>query len=281
VVFLKGCSLACWWCSNPECISPRVEVGLLRNLCTHCGECAGVCAEDALSWAEGQPPEIDRGRCTGCGDCARVCSYKALVVYGTRMSVDEVFAVVERDRKFYESSGGGVTVSGGEPLLQRPFTLSLLERCREAGIDTCIETSGQAPAAALREAARRADHLLFDLKAHDPGTHRRYTGRSNVLIRRNARMVVEGDGDVLFRMPLIPGVNDGRREVEQTADFVRDLGGKRRAVQLMPYHRLGKGKYESLDRPYRLSALEPHTPEQVEQVRQMFVARGVECTVSE
>jgi pyruvate formate lyase activating enzyme len=281
VVFLKGSPLACWWCSNPECISPRAEVGLIKNLCTCCGECAGVCPEDALSWAEGRPPDIDRARCTGCGECAQACSYKALVVYGKLMSVDEVYAVVERDRMFYESSGGGVTLSGGEPLLQRGFVLPMLERCREAGIDTCIETSGQAPAAALRQAVERADHVLFDLKAHDPSTHRRYTGRSNVLIRGNARMVAEGAGDVLFRMPLVPGVNDSPEEVQETADFVRNLAGKRRAVQLMPYHRLGTGKYESLDQPYRLSALVPHTPEQVERVRQVFVASGVECTVSE
>jgi pyruvate formate lyase activating enzyme len=203
------------------------------------------------------------------------------VVYGKRMSVDEVFGAVERDRTFYESSGGGVTVSGGEPLLQPTFVSALFERCREAGIHTCIETSGHAPEAALRQVIPHVDHVLFDLKLQDPNAHRRYTGRANGLIRKNAGIVAESAAEVLFRMPLIPGINDGRQNTQETADFVCSLGGRRRAVQLMPYHRLGKGKYESLDRPYRLSTLVSPKPEHVEQVRQIFVASGVECTVSE
>jgi pyruvate formate lyase activating enzyme len=281
LVFLKGCGLDCWWCSNPECISPRTEVGLIGNLCTKCGECAGVCPEGALSWEAGGLPQIDRALCTGCGSCADACSYKALVVYGKRMSVDEVFRAVERDRMFYESSGGGVTVSGGEPLLQPGFVRALFERCREAGIRTCIETSGHAPEAALRQVVPHVDHVLFDLKLQDLNAHRRYTGRANGLIRKNARIVAESAAEVLFRMPLIPGINDGPQNIQETADFVRSLGGRRRAVQLMPYHRLGRGKYESLDRPYRLSTLVSPKPEHVEQVRQIFAASGVECTVSE
>ena len=281
LVFLKGCGLDCWWCSNPECISPRSEVGLIKNLCTKCGECGGVCREDALSWETGGLPQIDRARCTGCGACVEACSQKALVMYGTRMSVDQVFGAVERDRMFYESSGGGVTVSGGEPLLQPIFVSALFERCREAGIHTCIETSGHAPTAALRQVVPHTDHVLFDLKLQAVNAHRRYTGKSNRLILKNAEVVAESAAEVLFRAPLIPGINDGRQNIQETADFVRSLEGSRRAVQLMPYHRLGRGKYESLDRPYRLSRLVSPKPEQVEQARQIFVANGVECTVSE
>jgi pyruvate formate lyase activating enzyme len=281
LVFLKGCRLDCWWCSNPECISPRPEVGLIRSLCTQCGECAEVCHENALSWEAGGLPQIDRSCCTGCGSCADACSYKALVRYGKNMSVDEVFGAVERDRMFYESSGGGLTVSGGEPLLQPGFLRALLQRCREAGIHTCIETSGHAPEAALRQVLPHVDHVLFDLKLQDLSAHRRYTGRPNGLIRKNARIVAESAAEVLFRMPLIPGINDGRQNIQETADFVRSLGGRRRAVQLMLYHRLGKGKYESLDRPYRLTTLVSPKPKHVEQVRQIFAASGVECSVSE
>ena len=281
VVFLKGCGLDCWWCSNPECILPQPEVGLLRNLCTRCGQCDGVCPEGALSWQEGALPRIDRGRCTGCGDCAAACSYKALVVYGKQMTADEVFEIVGRDRMFYESSGGGVTVSGGEALLQPAFVAALFERCRDAGIDTCLETSGQAPEASLRRVLPCTDHVLFDLKLQSPQAHKQYTGRDNALIRKNAAIAADSGVDLLFRMPLIPGINDGRENVRETAEFIRGLAGGRRAVQLMPYHRLGKGKYESLDRAHRLPDLVAPTPEQVERVRQIFIENGVDCSVSE
>jgi pyruvate formate lyase activating enzyme len=281
VVFLKGCGLRCWWCSNPECISPSPEIGLVRNLCTKCGECAPACREGALSWAARELPRVDRARCTGCGTCAQACSYKALVLYGKRLSVDEVFIAVARDRMFYDSSGGGVTLSGGEPLLQPGFAGALFERCHEAGIDTCLETSGCAPTAALREVLPHTDHVLFDLKLHDGAAHRRYAGRSNRLILENAALAAASGADVLFRMPLVPGINDGQEHVEATASFIRRLQGATSAVQLMPYHRLGKGKYESLDRPYRLSDLVAPAPDQVERVREIFTASGVECTVSE
>jgi pyruvate formate lyase activating enzyme len=217
----------------------------------------------------------------GCGSCASACSYQALVAYGKRMSVEDVFALVERDRMFYDSSGGGLTVSGGEPLLQPGFVRELFERCREAGIHTCVETSGHAPAQALREVLPHSDYVLFDLKLQDPPAHQRHTGRSNELIRGNARIAAESEVEILFRMPLIPGINDDRQNIQDTADLLLSLRGPRRALQLMPYHRLGKGKYESLDRPYRLADTPSPNAEQVERVRMMFVNRGVECTVSE
>lgn len=281
LVFLKGCRLDCHWCSNPECISSRSEVGFIGSLCTKCGECIGVCREGALSAEEGQLPRIDRALCSGCGSCAEACGRKALVVYGKRMSVAEVFGAVERDRMFYESSAGGLTVSGGEPLLQPVFVSALFKRCHEVGIHTCIETSGHAPTPALRQVLPHADHVLFDLKLQDLNEHRRYTGKSNRLIHKNAKLVAESRADVLFRMPLIPRVNDNRQNVQETANFLHALGEGRRALQLMPYHRLGAGKYESLGRPYRLSALVSPKPELVERVRQLFTEGGVKCTVSE
>ena len=139
VVFLKGCGLECQWCSNPECISSQPEVGFIKVLCTKCGKCAGVCPEEALTCEAGQLPRIDRERCLGCGACSSVCDYKAIVLYGKSMSAGEVFDAVNRDKMFYDASGGGVTVSGGEPLLQPQFVCDLFEKCRRAGIHTCLE----------------------------------------------------------------------------------------------------------------------------------------------
>ena len=280
VVFLKGCGLECWWCSNPECISPRPEVGLVESLCTKCGECAGVCLDQALVWDPGGVPLIDRERCSGCGACSSACSRKAIVLYGRPLSVEEVFDAVERDRMFYQSSGGGVTVSGGEPLLQPRFVHALFEKCREAGIHTCVETSGHAAVASFREVLAYTDYVLYDLKLQDSGGHRRYTGKPNSLVRKNAKIVAGSGVEVLFRMPLVPGITDGLQNIQATADFLHSLGATRPALQLMPYHRLGTGKYQSLGRRYRLTGAVSPTSDQSEGVRKLFEDSGVSCTIS-
>lgn len=280
VVFVKGCSLECRWCSNPECISARPEVGVFRNLCTCCGACDGVCPSGALTYDEESPPTIDRALCTGCGDCVAACSYKALVLYGKRMTADEVFDVVRRDAMFYEASGGGVTVSGGEPLLQPAFVSALLEKCREAGIHTCVETSGCAPESAARQVLPYADCWLFDLKLYDPARHYEYTGSTNDDILANAAIVAGSGADVLFRMPIIPGVNDDTGNLEAVAGFVQRLGGKDTHVELMPYHRLGEGKYRSLDRPYALSGVSALSAADLAGAQELFAGYGLECTVS-
>jgi len=280
VVFLKGCSLGCRWCSNPECISGASEIGLFRNLCTSCGACDEVCPDGALSFTVGSPPAIDRGLCTGCGACVAVCSYKALVQYGTRMTVDEVFDVVCRDAMFYEASGGGVTVSGGEPLLQPAFVSTLLRKCRDAGIHTCVETSGCAPEPAVRRVLPYADCWLFDLKLYDPARHSEHTGRTNETILTNAAIIAGSEVDVLFRMPIIPGMTDDPRNLEEIAGFVKRLGGTTNHIELMPYHRLAEGKYRSLDRPYPLSGVGPLTAEDLAGVQKVFAGHGLECTIS-
>jgi pyruvate formate lyase activating enzyme len=281
VVFLKGCGLDCWWCANPECISPQPEIGFLENLCTKCGECAGACPNEALTCEAGHVPQIDRERCSGCGTCASACSSGALVVYGREMTVEEVFEAVQADRMFYEASGGGVTVSGGEPLLQPRFVRALFEKCREAGIHTCIETSGYAGQSALRQVLPYTDYVLFDLKLQELNGHRRYTGKPNGPIHKNAKTVADSGVAVLFRMPLIPGITDSPLNIQATSDLLRGLLGDRDpAIELMPYHRLGVGKHESLGRKQRLLGVIAPTAEQVEEARKAFADSGVSCTIS-
>jgi pyruvate formate lyase activating enzyme len=280
VVFLKGCSLECRWCSNPECVSGSPEIGLFGNLCTSCGACAEVCPDGALAYSSGSPPTIDRSLCTGCGECVTSCSYKALVLYGRRMAPDEVFDVVRRDAVFYEASDGGVTVSGGEPLLQPEFVCALLRRCREANIGTCVETSGCAPEAALRRVLPYADHWLYDLKLYDPARHSEHTGRTNETIVANAAAVAGSGADVLFRMPIVPGITDDPQNVEQIASLVQRIAGTGSRVELMPYHRLAEGKYRSLDLPCPLPGVVPPTVEDLAGVREVFAGHGLECTIS-
>jgi pyruvate formate lyase activating enzyme len=280
VVFLKGCGLQCQWCSNPECISPHPEIGFFKSLCTKCGKCLKVCPNKALNGEPGQVPSIDRQQCSGCSACVSVCYYKALVLYGQPMNVEAVFDAVKRDAIFYQASGGGVTVSGGEVLLQPQFVCGLLDNCRRDGIHTCIETSGYGAESALQQVLPYTDLVLFDLKHQDPDKHLQYTGRSNNLILDNARIAAASGVEVLFRMPLIPGINDNTQNIQKTAAFLKGLGKKASGIELMPYHLLGKGKYASLDRPYRLADLPAPGPDQAERVKKAFEDFGITCTIS-
>ena len=280
VVFLKGCGLACQWCSNPECISPHPEVGFIKALCTKCGKCAEVCPNEALVYEAGKLPRIDRERCSGCGACSSVCSYKAIVLYGQQMNAEEIFDAIKRDKMFYQASGGGITVSGGEALLQAQLVCDLFEKCRQAGIHTCIETSGFAAESALRQALPYTDFVLYDLKYLDSEKHRQYTGKPNSLILSNAKIVAASGVKTLFRMPLIPGINDGLHNIKETAEFLYELGNNVLRIELMPYHRLGKGKYESLDRPYHLPDILSPEPEHMESVKNTFEASGIICMIS-
>jgi pyruvate formate lyase activating enzyme len=280
IVFFKGCSLACQWCSNPECISSKLEIGWFKSLCTRCGKCLKACPSGALEGKQGDLPALDRERCSGCGECVSVCCYKALVQYGKAMSVDEVYDIVKRDAMFYEASGGGITASGGEALLQPQFVSDLFIKCRDAGIHTCIETSGQATESSLRQVLRYTDLVLYDLKHLNSQQHHRYTGQPNDLILANARVAAESGVEVLFRMPLIPGINDDLPNIRETAAFLKGLVKSAHRIELMPYHRLGKGKYESLSRSYCLAELPSPEPDRAERVKKAFEDFRITCTIS-
>jgi pyruvate formate lyase activating enzyme len=279
-VFLKGCGLECQWCSNPECISPQPEVGFIKNLCTKCGKCAEVCPDGALIYEEGELPRIDRERCSGCGACSSVCSYKAIVLYGEQMNADEVFDAVNRDKMFYQTSGGGVTVSGGEPLMQPQFVCDLFEKCRRADIHTCVETSGYIAESALRQVLPYTDLVLYDLKHLNSEKHRQYTGKPNDLILSNAKIVAASGVETLFRMPLIPKINDDMQNIKMTAEFLHELGNNTLRIELMPYHRLGKGKYESLDKEFHLSEILSPEPNKIDSVKNEFADYNITCLIS-
>jgi pyruvate formate lyase activating enzyme len=278
VVFFKGCGLACRWCSNPECISPQPETGFIKNLCTKCGRCADICPEKALVVQDNGFPRIDHQKCTGCGRCSEVCSYKALALYGKPLSPEEIFDTVARDKMFYDASSGGVTVSGGEALLQPEIVKRLFEKCRASGIKTCIETSGFASGAALKQVLPYTDHILFDLKIMDTEKHKQYTGQPSDVILANAKTAAESGVEMLFRMPLVPGVNDDENNIKETASFLRSV--KKNNIELMPYHRLGKGKYDSLGKKYPMGDLPPATTEKIDEVKKDFEKEGITCTVS-
>lgn len=279
VVFFKGCPLSCQWCSNPECVSGKPQIGFIQSLCAHCGKCLEACANGAIRSTEGDH-RIDYSRCKSCGRCKDLCYQGALVRYGESMTVAEVWDAVRRDKMFYDESGGGVTVSGGEPLLQPGFVRELFELSRQERVDTCIETCGFAEPEAILEILPVTDHFLFDLKHMDPEVHRNCTGQSNDKILRNAELLIERKADIMFRQPVVPGVNDSRSNIEATAGFLTSLAGGVARLQLMPFHRMGQSKYKALDMLYTMDGLGAADDEHAEAVRKAYVQYGIDCTIS-
>ena len=279
VVFFKGCPLSCRWCANPECISGKQQTGFLEHLCRGCGKCIEACPAGAIDISKGRH-RIDYSKCDGCGKCSDGCSYGALVRYGEPMTVDEVWDAVRRDKMFYDESGGGVTVSGGEPLLHSKFVKELFRYCRGERIGTCVETCGFVPKEAFWDVIPYTDMFLFDLKHMDPDIHRHYTGRNNEKILENAALLIEQGADVVFRQPLIPGVNDSDTNIEATARFLNKLGGRALRFELMPFHRMGKDKYRALDMDYLLGDLGIMGNDTLERIKKAYIDRGINCTIS-
>jgi len=276
-VFMKGCPLHCYWCSNAESINPKPELGVIRERCNNCGKCLKACPEEAISFDD-NVIRFNRDRCTACGECVAVCFPGALTIYGRQVTVGDVFKEVSRDKSFYEGSSGGVTVSGGEPLRQADFVIALFEECREAGIHTCLDTSGYAASDVLKQVLRVTDYVLFDIKHMNLETHRRVTGQPNTLILKNGRMVAPSGAEMLCRIPLIAGVNDTVPNITETARFVKSLGDGIQ-VELLPYHRLGVAKYQTLDKHYPGEDYTTPLPEQVKAVKQIFEQLNVKCNI--
>jgi pyruvate formate lyase activating enzyme len=279
VVFFKGCPLSCRWCANPECLSKKTEIGFLHSLCQQCGKCLDVCPNNAIRFGE-DVYRIERSRCDSCGKCVERCDYGALVRYGDLMTVNEVWDVVRRDKMFYDTSGGGVTVSGGEPLLHAQFVKGLFELCHNERIGTCVETSGFVDTDAFLEVIPVTELFLLDLKHMDLATHKKYTGQLNDQILKNASVIIEKGVDVLFRQPLIPGVNDTMNNIEATATFLKTLGERALSLELMPYHRMGQDKYKALNMEYRMENTHIMSYDEVEAIKKAYIDLGINCSIS-
>ncbi len=265
-VFMKGCSLHCFWCHNPEGIAPRPEIQVFPERCIACGACLTACPHGVHA-EEGGQRVFRRERCRGCGACAETCYAGALVLTGRRMTVDEVIDQVLRDRPFYDTSGGGVTLSGGEPLVQRDFARAILERCRAEGLATALETAGNCRWEDLTAVLEFTDLVLMDIKLMDPARHRQATGVSNERILANARRLVQAGQPVIFRVPVVPTVNDSVDDIAAIADFVSSLAaenpGTPPSLELLSFHRMAGSKYQSLGLSYHAAELEPLSKERM------------------
>ncbi|MFW6189114.1 MAG: glycyl-radical enzyme activating protein [Planctomycetota bacterium] len=275
-VFLKGCPLRCAWCHNPESISPAPQLSFSPRRCIGCGRCLEVCPNDAHRVTDGEHALL-RERCTACGRCAAECYAGALEMVGREATVKEVIDEVVRDRAFYETSGGGMTVSGGEPMQQPRFTEALLRAAGEAGLHRCLDTSGLCDWDELRRVTGHVELVLFDYKETDPERHRRFTGAGNERILENLRRLDAEGVPIVLRCPLVPGLNDRREHFEGIARLARELDAVE-GVDLMPYHRLGEGKMErfGVEAEGRACAEAPED-ERVEEWKDILRELGVEA----
>lgn len=244
-VFLKGCPLHCAWCHNPELINFEQELIQMPNNCIKCGYCISKCPQDAIFFDEENKIAIDRSKCDRCMICVNACTANALRTVATEMTAEEIIKKVEQDKEFYEHTGGGMTISGGEMLAHPDFVRQLIELAGEKGINVCLDTSGHGDGNVLAELAAypNVTDILYDMKAIDSAVHKSYTGVDNELILSNLEKLAKDEKlapKILMRMPLINGINDGDAIIKRTAEFYKELGVKR--VTLLPYHILGISK---------------------------------------
>lgn len=249
IVFFKGCPLRCRWCHSPETQAIDAELLILKDRCIACGTCVDTCEHGAAVLDE-YGPAIDRAVCACCGKCAAACPAGARELQGDLAGVDAVMEVIRRDVPFYDRSGGGVTFSGGEPLMQPSFLLALLERCGAEQIRVAVETCGHASRDVALRVLEHRPLFLYDVKLVDNNRHRVATGMSNAPILANLRELARGGADIVIRFPLVPGVTDDEENVTEVAALAASAGVRR--VDVLPYHRAGVAKYDRLGRHYRL-----------------------------
>lgn len=277
-IFLKGCPLNCLWCHNPESISPNMQKLFTASKCIGCGECCRVCPVQACTLT---PSGIvtDQDLCTLCGKCAEVCPTLATEMSGQYRSVEELVKIIEKERPFFDQSGGGVTFSGGEPLLYPEFLVELLDACGRGKIHRAIDTSGYVKAETLLEVAGHADLFLYDLKIIDAAKHKHYTGVDNLLILNNLRLLAETGAAIQVRIPLVGGVNDDPESIRAFAAYVAGLAGTSKEINLLPFHDVARGKDLKLGQVRDLSELHEPGPESVARALEIFREHGLTASV--
>lgn len=295
-VFLKGCPLRCPWCHSPESQRFDIQLSWQARKCIGlelCGLCLNACPREALSPGEMTVPaaggaatggeirlvQVDWGRCDDCGACAEACPAGALSMWGKDYTVTEVVERVLRDRPFFEKSGGGATISGGEPFSQSKFTLVLLRALKEQGIHTAVDTTGYAPWEVIEKALPYIDLFLLDLKHMDGASHKAAMGVPSELILENARRIAAAGGRMQIRVPLIPRYNDSEENIHAVGGFVKELGDAVTGVQLLPYHAMGVPKLERIKHEGPILEATPLSDEQVERIKAILDGYGLVVTI--
>lgn len=276
IVFLKGCPLSCKWCSNPESQSLKPTLMYQADQCIHCGICIEVCPQGALS--PGNPGFVDRQKCIACGECEANCPAWALTIKGKSMSVQDVVRELKKDVSYYRHSGGGITISGGEPLVQAAFAAELLKACKIQGWHTAMETTGYtADERAIEDVFPFLDLVLLDVKSCDSAIHQKFTGVTTDIIRRNSVRITELAKTVI-RVPTIPGVNASVRDFKKVCEFAKTLRGVE-TIHILPYHAYGENKYELMGEDYPMQGTRSLTPEEIDSYKRTVENNGFRCIV--
>lgn len=281
IVFLKGCPLSCWWCSNPESQRRRPVVMYNEAECVHCRRCESACRQHAVTFTDDGVRHFNFDACTGNGDCAAVCPVGALVMKGQHIDVRSLIDILKKDRSTFRHSGGGVTLSGGDPLMQADFARELLKACKAQGWNTAIETEGCAEPCDVLDIIPYVDHILMDIKHMDPEKHRTFTGVSNELILSNARKIA-AFSPLTIRVPVIPKFNHSEKEIGDIARFAASLGNTE-CMHILPYHSLGENKYRMMGCEYKMNRLSVASlsNEELEKYRPIIEQAGVRCRIGD
>ena len=278
VIFFKGCNLRCAWCHNPESISAKTEKMFAPAKCIMCGTCVDACPEKAITLT----PEgiiTDTVLCKICGKCAEVCPTKAIEMSGKGMTVPQIMEIIEKERVFFDQSEGGVTFSGGEPLLHLEILNELLDECGKRGIHRAVDTAGNVPTETILEVARRTDLFLYDLKMMDSGMHQKWTTATNERILTNLKALAATNARIVIRIPLLGGVNDSEENIERTAKFIAELEGEKKEVHLLPYHNIAQNKYMKLGKIGDFETLHEPDKETLSRAIAIFSEYGIKAGV--
>jgi pyruvate formate lyase activating enzyme len=277
LILFTGCPLHCTWCSTPESQKAEPEIGIYPGRCIHCDRCIPICPVNAINLTS-ETISINRSRCNHCGRCAEVCNAEAIKLLGQPMTVKELLAEAKKDMVVYKHSHGGVTLSGGEPLLDPNFTGKLIQCLKEEGISVGADTCGHLPWPDIEPMLPYIDFFLWDIKHMNPEKHRKLTGVSNRLILRNARSIAAKNVPLYIRVPIIPGYNDSEENIRATCEFSRGLSSVVE-IGLLPLHHLGKARYESLDRPYPIANIPLISDGVLQSMKQMVESYGLKCSI--
>lgn len=275
IVFFKGCPLRCKWCCNPESQMKNKQIMYIKDNCIKCGKCIEVCPTGAIDLDNNK---ISHTKCIACGKCVEVCYANALQMIGKKTTIKEVFHEIQKDSVYYKHSNGGVTLSGGEALMQPEFATELLKACKSAGYNTSIETTSFASLESLNQVLQYVDLVLLDIKVINNKLHKVYTGQSNELIINNIKHIAKTGKEVIIRIPLIPSVNDTDENINKTIKFIKELQSIIE-VHILPYHRLGINKYDYLGYDYLLKQKSTPDEEHIKVIKDMFEKEGFICKI--
>lgn len=279
VVFLKGCPLSCFWCSNPESQNLNPEIGIIKNLCKLCGECISVCPNDANYFDNNGCLKIDIERCICCGRCVKICPNRARRLFGSRMTVREIMDKIVGIEGFFIRSRGGVTFSGGEPTFQWNFLRSLILECKSRHIHTAVETCGYIlNRDDVNFLATNVNLILYDIKTVNERKHLYYTGVSNKIILENLKIILNWGKKIVVRIPVLPGFNDNAEDIGAIGGLIKSLGSIAE-VELLPYHEWGKSKYEMLGKPYLFQMSYNLSDKQLRDLQDLLLSLGLGCSI--